>query len=93
MQEAHCNYYGSLADNRKGFSLGETLLDEMYRKVLAKHEGILVKNQEAMISELRRTFSKDIKEFKSSLKSIDERIRKLERFVKKEKENAISEGS
>lgn len=92
MQEAHCSYYGTFIGKRYGFSIGETLLDEMYKKVLDKHEAKLIKDQEILISELKKTFSVEIREFKRFISSVEDRLNKLEKPTKKDVENAISQG-
>lgn len=92
MQEAHCSYYGTLLGKRHGSTIGETLLDEMYRKVLDKHESQLIKDQEVLIGELKKTFSVEIRDFKKSINSLEERLTKLEKLNKKDVDNAISKG-
>lgn len=89
MQEAYCSYYGRLNGKRYGSTIGETLLDEMYKKVLEKHEAQLIKDQQALIGELKKTFSVEIKEFKKSISLIEDRLNKLEK-PKKEKCSTIS---
>lgn len=91
MQESHCSYYGRLLGKRIGFTIGEMLLDEMYRKVLNKHEAQLIKDQEVLISDLKKTFSVEIRDFKKCISSIEDRLIKLEKLKKKESENAIKE--
>lgn len=92
MQTQHCSYYGTLDQVKPHFSIGEMLLDDMYRKVLDKHEEQLVKDQQILISELRKTFAIEMREFKKSVLLLDEKMKKLEKLVNKESKNATSEG-
>lgn len=91
MQEPHCSYYGTLAGKRYGATIGETLLDEMYMKILAKHEAILIKDQAKLITELRKTFSSEIRDFRKLFSYLEERIDFIEKLIRKENKDAIKE--
>lgn len=75
-----CNYYGQLDGELLGDNIGIYCVDEAYQRILEKHENHLIKTQENLIKNLRKSFSEDIKSFKFALSNIDERLNKLEQF-------------
>lgn len=90
-QPAYCSYYGRLDGERSGYTIGESLVDEMYEKILEKHEARLVEDHKILIAELKKTFSGEIKKFKNSVDLIEDKLNKLERQFKKESKSAVEE--
>lgn len=84
-------YYGShdgelLTDQ----SLGIYMIDEAYQRILDKHEIELINKQASIISDLKKTFSNDIKNISKKFDVINDRIKIMESKLKKEENNATS---
>lgn len=95
MQEAHCSYYGSLNEVTPSSTVGAFLVEDIYRKILNKHEAELIEDQRVLIDELKKSFAFEIRDFRLSVSRMETRMGKLEKIIQpmeKERDNAISKG-
>lgn len=97
MDEAAWSYYGTMIGNTPIATIGEFLVEEIYRKILDKHELELIEDQKVLIDDLKKSFSLEIREFKLSVSRLSSKFVKMEKMLdqlkkEKEKENAASKG-
>jgi hypothetical protein len=83
-----CSYYGRNDGKLYGYNLGQTMVDELFKEMIKKHEANLIKIQGKLISKLQKTFATEINEFNTKVSDLSARIYALEK-LNKESKNAL----
>lgn len=82
----YCNYYGRLEGELLGDNVAIMAVDEAMLRIVEKNEDKLIKIQEKIVEQLRNSFRDEIREFRNTVKLLNQRMTEIESQLPKKEE-------